>query len=185
MTTAAIGKEQEEQSDFFAAWLARSGATDPLAEFGALNLDALDEDLRIRYAVSRTWTPGADEIRIPSRFFGLLYPHEAPAQMQRVGAVAFRFPEDLRQDVRVTPPEGYGVASYPADLSLTSSFLVFDRTHEEIAGNVHLSSSLRIQESSVDSGQFGALVKFLDEIRKAGDEEFVFRKTPLLGKAGE
>ncbi len=182
---ALMGKSAPDQSAYFSAWLARAGAADRLVDFAPLNLDSLEQDLRVRYAVGRAWTPGAGEVRLPTRFVGLPYLQEAPADTTRFGAVAFNYPEDIREEARVTPPEGYALASFPADISLNSSFLRFDRKHTEDLGNLQISSSMSLVEPTVAPNQFGGLVRFLARIRELGDEEIVFRKTPLLGKAGE
>lgn len=183
---ALLGKSREEQESVLAEWLERTGSTEGLGEFSVENVDSLEQDtLRVRCAVTRAWTPGADEIRLPSRFFGLLYPVQAPREAKRYGSVSFAFPEELSQNVRLVLPEGYEVAALPPDVEISSSFMRYERRFEETYGGRALVSSFRIEDSSVDAAQYGRLLKALEEIRRAGDEEIVLRRTPLLGRAGE
>jgi hypothetical protein len=179
-----LGKTPEEQKAVFAAWLARDGGEENVVEVSAPNLENLDEPLRVRYAVSRPWSPGADEIRIPSRFFGLPYPVEIPSEPKRYTSVAFTYPLDLSQSVSVAPPEGYAVAAFPTDVEVNSNFMDFGRQYVDMSGTLQITSSLRVDESTVDQNRYGHFLRQIDEIRKSGNEEIVFRKTPLVGRAG-
>jgi transglutaminase-like putative cysteine protease len=179
------GQSPDEQARVFGEWLARSSGAERVVEMSAANIDSLEADLRIRYAVARQWTPGADEVRIPSRFFGLPYPQVTLEPGRRFGSVAFPFPEEIASEVPLTAPDGYSVATLPADLEISSGFLRFERSYVAAFGSSQITSSLRIEEPSVDAAQFGRLVRALEMIRSAGDEEIVFVKTPLLGKVEE
>ncbi len=179
-----LGKSAEEQKAAFAAWLSRAGAAENVVEVSAPNLANRDEPLRVRYAVSRPWSPGADEVRVPSRFFGLPYPQEIPSETKRYSSVAFSYPLDLSQFVPVAPPEGYAVAAFPVDAEVNSVFLKFDRKYVDMSGTLQITSSLSVVEESVDRDRYGHFLRQLEEIRKAGDDEIVFRKTPLVGRAG-
>lgn len=180
-----MGKAPEEQRAAFADWLNRSGGKENVAEFEALNLENLDEDLRVRFALSRPWTPGEDEIRVPSRFFGLPYPQEVPAEPKRATSVAFSYPLLLDNTVSVSAPEGYAIAVLPRDITVESPFLRSERKYFDMSGNVRISSTLVIQEEGIARDRYGHFLAMLEAIRKSGDEEIVFRKTPLVGQAGE
>jgi len=179
-----LGKSAEEQKGAFSAWLSRGGAALNVVEVAALNLENLDEPLRIRYAVSRPWSPGAEEIRVPSRFFGLPYPQEIPSETKRYSSVAFSYPIDLSQSVAVAPPDGYAIAAFPVDAEANSTFLKFGRQYVDMSGTLQITSTLSVAEESVVRDRYGHFLRQLEEIRKVGDDEIVFRKTPLVGRAG-
>jgi transglutaminase-like putative cysteine protease len=180
-----LGKPPEEQKAAFAEWLNRGGGKENVVELEAPNLENLDEPLRLRYAVSRPWTPGEEEVRLPSRFFGLPFLQEIPAEPKRATPVAFTYPLDIQESVSVPPPEGYALASFPTNAEYTAGFFRFDRQYTDVSGNLQISSTLAVNEESVDVNRYGQFLSMLEGIGKLGDEEIVFRKTPLVGRAAK
>lgn len=184
MRRALLGKSADEQRQVFAAALANEGIEDPVVSFEAANLDSLGHDLVVTYAVARAWEPGADEVRVPSRLFGLPALEQTPSPTKRSGSLVFRYFESFQQDVTVTPPEGFAVASYPGDVQVRSSFLDFDRDYSEAGDGLMIQTNASLKDFDIDVAVFGRFLRGVEEMRKAGDEEIVFRRAALVGQAG-
>jgi hypothetical protein len=184
MRRALLGKSPEAQREVFAAELAREGIDDAIVTFDASNVDSLGQDLVVRYAIARSWEPGADEVRVPSRFFGTAAFEQTPTLTKRSGSLVFRYFESLLQDVTVPAPQGFAVASYPGDVEVRSTFLDFDRGYSEAGDGLMIQTSAVLKEYDIDVAVFGRFLRGLEEMRKAGDEEIVFRRSALVGQAG-
>jgi hypothetical protein len=184
MRRALLGKSPEEQREVFAAVLAREGIDDPVVSFDATNLDALGQGLVVKYSIARAWEPGADEVRVPSRFFGIPALEQTPASTKRSSSLVFRFFESFQQDVTVPAPEGFAVASYPGDVEVRSSFLDFDRDYSESGEGLSILTNASLKDFDIDVAVFGRFLRGVEEMRKAGDEEIVFRRSALVGQAG-
>ncbi|MFN0150980.1 MAG: DUF3857 domain-containing protein [bacterium] len=183
MRRALLGKSPQEQSAAFKSWLDRSGADFAVTSFSVRNLDSLGTDLSVRYAVSRPWTPGADEVRVPALAFGLPTLEQTPTTTKRSGALVFLYPEAISHDVTITPPDGYVVTSFPGDTKVSSGFLDFQRDYDDIFDGLGVRTYLTLKDFDIDKAVFGRFLRGLDEIRRTGAEEIVFTKAPLVGKA--
>jgi len=180
---AMLGKPADDQRREFESWLNRGGGDHNVTSLAARNLDSLGTDLSIRFAMSRSWTPGADEVRVPSRAFGLPVLDQTPAKTKRSGSLVFLYPEAIQHDITITPPDGYVLTSFPGDTKISSGFLDFQRDYDEMFDGLGVRSYLTLKDFDIDKAVFGRFLRGLDEVQRAGAEEIVFTKAQLVGQA--
>lgn len=179
-----LGKSPDEQRTAFERWLNSGGGDNTVVGCTVRNLDSLGTDLSVRFAVSRPWTPGADEVRVPTRFFGLPALNQTPSGAKRSGSLVFLYPEAIQHDVTITPPEGYVVSSFPGDTKVSSGFLDFQRDYDEMFDGLGIRTYLTLKDFDIDKAVYGRFLRGLEEIQRAGAEEIVFTKAQLVGQAG-